>query len=76
MGILVIMMALMLHGGQDQDGHIDVFDDAVKIQVVTLINCCVICDDASRSWSESTLGVSDGIDMMMMPQGGHDQGGL
>ena len=29
-------MALMLHGGQDQDGRIDVFDDAVKIQVVTL----------------------------------------
>ena len=71
MGILVIMMALMLHGGQDQDGHIDVFDDVVKIQV----NCCVICDDASRSWSKSTLGDNDGIDMMM-PQGSHDQGGL
>ena len=75
MGILVILMALMLHGGQDQYGHIDVFDDAVKIQVVTLVNCCVICDDASISWSKSTLGVSDGIDMMMMPQGGH-VGGL
>ena len=69
-------MALMLHGGQDQDGHIDVFDDAVKIQVATLVNCCVLWDVASRSWSKSTLGASDGIDMMMMPQGGHDQGGL
>ena len=38
--------------------------------------CCVVCDDASRSWSKSTLGVSDGIDTMMMPQGGYDQGGV
>ena len=37
--------------------------------------CCVVCDDASRSWSKSTLGVSDGIDTMM-PQGSHDRGGL
>ena len=37
--------------------------------------CCVVCDDASRSWSKSTLGDNDGIDMTM-PQGTHDQGGL
>ena len=75
MKILVILMVLMFQGSQDQDGHIDVFDDAVKIQVVTLVNCCVICDDASRSWSKSILGDNDGIDMTM-PQGTHDQGGL
>ena len=54
----ILMIVMMRQGCQDIGRYIG------KL-------CRVICDDASRSRSKSTLGDSDGIDMVM-PQG--DQG--